>query len=144
MLKKTIKYTDWNGNEREEDFLFNITEAELREMEYSVVGGYTGIIQKIMQSQDVPSIMKIFKDFIFKTYGEKTPDGRRFIKSEELSIEFSQTQAYSNLYVELSTDPVAAAEFIKGVLPENIRAQIEENEKKEEARDKLPASGTTK
>ena len=144
MLKKTIKYTDWDGNEREEDFWFNITEAELREMEYSVVGGYTGIIQKIMQSQDVPSIMKIFKEFIFKTYGEKTPDGRRFIKSEELSTEFSQTKAYSNLYVELSTDADAAAKFLKGVLPEDIRAQIEENEKKEEAGDKLPASDTTK
>lgn len=117
MIKKTITYTDYNGLERTEDFWFNITEAEALEMEMSTTGGYCDMIRRVVAAQDMPTIINVFKDFIFKAYGEKSPDGKRFVKSEELSTAFSQTEAYSQLYMELATDADKAAEFINGVIP---------------------------
>lgn len=123
MLKKTINYIDCNGVERKEDFWFNLTEAELTEMEYSTIGGYSEMINKIVAAQDTPTIIKVFKELLLKTYGEKSSDGRRFIKSEELSTAFSQTEAYSKLFMELATDADKASEFINGVIPRNISRQ---------------------
>lgn len=120
MLKKTFTYTDYNGNERTEDKYFNLTQAEIMEMELSVDGGLSEMIQRIISAQDSPSIIKIFKELILKAYGEKSPDGKRFIKSEELSTEFSQTEAYSLLFTELATDADKAAEFVNGIIPANM------------------------
>lgn len=118
MLKKKITYTDYNGVERSEDFYFNLTEAEITEMEMSTTGGLTGMIQRIVDAQDMPSIIKVFKEIILKAYGEKSADGRRFVKSEELSNEFSQTEAYSQLFMELATDAEAASTFINAIVPD--------------------------
>lgn len=120
MLKKTIPYTDYNGNQREEDYYFNLSKAEIMEMELSTAGGLAEMIQNVVKAQDGPSIMKIFKDIILKAYGEKSPDGKRFIKSEELSTAFSQTEAYSVLFMELVTDADAAAKFINGIIPADV------------------------
>ena len=128
MLKKTITYTDFNGVERTEDFYFNLTNAEITELELSTTGGFAEMIRSIVNAQDIPSIVKIFKDIIFKAYGEKSLDGRRFIKSYELSKEFSETGAYSELFMELATDANAAAEFINGIIPsEASRKLLNEN-----------------
>lgn len=117
MLKKSITYTDYNGVERTEDFWFNLSKAEIMEMEMSTTGGLAELIQKIVQTQDAPAIIKIFKDLVLKAYGEKSADGKRFIKSDELSLAFSQTEAYSNLFMELATDADAAAKFVNGIIP---------------------------
>ena len=116
MLKKTITYTDYNGVERKESFYFNLSKAEIAEMEMSTAGGIGEMIDRIVAAQDVPAIIKVFKELIFKSYGEKSPDGKRFIKSEELSTAFSQTEAYTNLFMELSTDADKAIEFFKGII----------------------------
>lgn len=120
MLKKTITYTDYNGIEKTEDFYFNLSKAEIMEMELSTYGGLAEMIKRIIDAQDGPAIIKVFKELILKAYGVKSPDGKRFIKSEELFTEFSQTEAYSNLFMELSTDADAASEFIKGIMPVEI------------------------
>ena len=120
MLKKIITYTDYNGVEKTEDFYFNLSKAEIMEMELSTYGGLAEMIKRIIDAQDGPAIIKVFKELILKAYGVKSPDGKRFIKSEELFTEFSQTEAYSNLFMELSTDADAASEFIKGIMPVEI------------------------
>lgn len=117
MLKKTITYEDYNGTERTEDFYFNLSKAELVEMETAIDGGLAERINKITMTQSVPEIVKIFKELVLKAYGVKSDDGKRFIKSEELSSEFAQTEAYSNLFMELATDADKAAEFVNGILP---------------------------
>lgn len=117
MLKKTITYTDYNGSERTEDFYFNLSQAEITEMELSTIGGFGDMVKRIIDAQDVPTIIKTFKDIIFKSYGEKTPDGKRFVKSKELSEAFSQTEAYSVLFMELATDADKASEFVNGIMP---------------------------
>ena len=121
MLKKTITYTDYNGAERKEDFYFNLTKAEIMEMEVSISGGLTEMINRIVAAQDAPAIVKIFKELILKAYGEKSADGRRFMKVDEngvpLSINFSQTEAYSQLFMELATDADAASAFVNGIVP---------------------------
>lgn len=123
MLKKTITYTDYNGEVRKEDFYFNMTRAEVTEMELSIDGGLSDMIKRVTEAKDVPSIMKIFKDLVLRAYGVKSPDGKRFIKSKELSEEFSQTEAYSDLFMELATDSNAAAAFVNGIMPQDIQAK---------------------
>ena len=117
MLKKTITYTDYNGVERTEDHYFNLSKAESMEMEMSTSGGLSEMIRKIVAAQDTPAIIKIFKEIILKAYGQKSPDGRQFIKSPELSNAFSETEAYSQLFMKLATDADAAAKFVNGIVP---------------------------
>lgn len=123
MLKKTITYTDYNQVERTEDFYFNLTKAEVMEMEMSTSGGMAEMIQRIIAAQDSPAIIKIFKELVLKAYGEKSPDGKRFIKSDEISTAFAQTEAYSNLFMELATDADAAAKFVNGIIPADVAQQ---------------------
>lgn len=125
MLKKTITYTDYNNVERTEDFYFNMSKAEVLDMEVGIVGGYSEMIKKIIAANDTPTLIKIWKEFILQAYGEKSLDGKRFIKSEELSIAFSQTEAYSKLYLELATNADAAAKFINGVVPSDMAKQLD-------------------
>lgn len=120
MLKKVIKYEDYNGVQREEAFYFNLTKAEIMEMELSTVGGLTGMITSIVEAKDTPAIIKTFKEIILKAYGEKSPDGKRFMKSEEISAAFAQTEAYSELFMELLTDSKAAADFVNGIVPADL------------------------
>lgn len=124
MLKKTITYEDFNGNERTEDFYFNLTKSEIAEMELGVNGGMNELLGRVIQKQDGAVIMKVFKDILLKAYGEKTLDGKRFEKSEELSIAFSQTNAYDQLFMELVTDAKAAAAFVTGIMPADMQKEI--------------------
>lgn len=127
MVVKKIKYTDFNGVEREEEFMFNLTEAEITEMELTTDGGLSDSIKKIISAQDTPEIIKTFKMLLLKSYGEKSADGRRFIKSEELTEAFTQTNAYSQLFMELATDDKAAIAFINGIIPDSMRERVAEN-----------------
>ena len=121
MLKKTIKYTDYDGNEREEDFYFNLSKAEITEMELSKEGGMSEYIKKISAAQNAPELIKLFKEIITKSYGEKSLDGKRFIKNKELTEAFIQTEAYSELFIELASNADEAAKFINGIMPKNMK-----------------------
>lgn len=123
MITKPITYVDYNGVERTENFMFNLSKAEIMEMELTTTGGLAEMIQRIVAAQDTPSIIKIFKDLILKSYGVKSPDGKHFIKSKELSTEFSQSEAYSVLFMELATDADAAATFVNGIVPSDVAKQ---------------------
>lgn len=133
MLAKQITYTDYNGTERTETFHFNLTEAEAVEMELSAVGGLSDTIQKIIDAKDVPSLIKIFKELILKAYGVKSPDGRRFIKNDEVREDFAQTEAYSKLFMELAFDADKAAEFVNGITPNKIEGGKVDVSKRPEA-----------
>lgn len=132
MLTKVIKTTDWDGNEVEDTLYFNLTESELMEMELSTTGGFGKKMQSCLNRKDIPELMKTFKWLILKAYGEKSPDGRRFIKSEELSTAFSQTAAYDVLYMELITDADAATAFINGIVPKKISEKAQSPEVQEQ------------
>lgn len=123
MLKKTIKYTDYNGEQREEDFYFNLTKPEVIELEVGDGGSFSEYMNNIVRSKDAKEVFGIFKKLIAKAYGIKSPDGRRFIKSEEVSKAFFETEAYVELYMELLEDPVKAAEFVKQILPPDMRGE---------------------
>lgn len=118
MWKETITYTDYFGEERTEDFRFNLSKAECaeRQMKYAG-GGYGEFLKKIVDAKDAEKIVEYFKQFLLDSYGEISPDGRRFIKSPELSKAFSETEAYSILYMKLATDDQFAADFVNGVVP---------------------------
>ena len=129
MIVKTITYLDYNKVERTEDFYFNLTKAEVVEMEGTTSGGLSSMIDRLISAIEIPEIIRIFKELILKAYGEKSPDGKRFIKSDALSTSFSQTEAYSQLFMELATDANAASEFINGILPTPSPEQQEEIQK---------------
>lgn len=129
MLKKTISYVDYNGTKRTEDFYFNLTKAEISEMELEIPGGMSEMLKRITAAQDTPSLVKIFKDLILRSYGVKSDDGRRFIKSEQLKEEFSQTEAYSELFMELATNADAASAFINGIIPADIAKEADKKAK---------------
>lgn len=120
MLKKTVTYVDYNGVERTEDFYFNLSKAEVAEMELSVEGGFSKMLEKLIASKDNVQIVNIFKEMVLKAYGEKSPDGKRFIKSKELAEAFSQTEAYSEIFIELALNEEAAAAFVNGIMPANL------------------------
>lgn len=130
MLKKNIKYTDYNGVEREEPHYFNLSKAEIMEMEMSTVGGFAEMIEKIIAAQDTPTLIKIFKDLILKAYGEKSADGKQFMKIDEngrpLSNKFVQSEAYSVLFMELATDAEAASQFVNGIMPAEFAKKAEQ------------------
>lgn len=122
MLKRSITYTDYNGGTRTEDFYFNLTQAEVTEMELSVDGGLVEMINRIVAAQDGKQIIATFKDIVLRAYGEKSPDGKRFIKNQELRDAFAQTEAYSILFMELATNADAAAAFVNGIVPAQAAA----------------------
>jgi hypothetical protein len=127
MLKKTITYTDYNGNERTETFYFNLSKAEILEMDMENYGGLSDMLTAIAESKDIPTAVKIFKRIVLKAYGEKSTDGKRFIKSEELSTAFSQTEAYNKLFMELVTGETSASDFINGIIPNDTNPAVTVN-----------------
>lgn len=117
MLKKTITYTDYDGQQRTEDFYFNISKAEFAELDMGTPGGFTAKLKVISDRKDVPAMLEVFKELITMSYGVKSPDGRRMMKSPELSKEFMETEAYSELFTEIFQDVDNMAEFIVGIMP---------------------------
>lgn len=129
MIKKTITFKDFNGVERKEDHYFNLSESELIELEYGVKGGYNALLQQIIDSQDTPSIMKVFKDIIMRSYGKKSLDGTRFEKSEEITNAFLQSNAYNAMFLEFIGNPKVFAEFLAGIIPKDLADKLDKMEK---------------
>ena len=135
MYVKTVEYEDYDGNKRKEDLYFHLTEAELFRTQVSTVGGFEELVERIIKTRNVPELMKVFEDLIHKSYGVKSPDGKRFIKNEEVWNEFYESEAYSVFFMELLQNDVEAAKFVNGVIPKRLRDQmsnedIEANKKK--------------
>ena len=126
MLKKTITCENFNGVETTEDYYFNLTESEIIEMQIGTAGGLDQQLSQIVAGLDMPSMIKFFKDFVLKAYGVKSPDGKRFIKNDEIREAFSQTNAYNKLFMKLAFDDKAAAEFINGVIPKDVANKMAE------------------
>ena len=128
MVKKTVTYTDFNGVERTEDFYFNLSNAELAEFAMSKSGGLDTYIERISKAKSQPELAALFKDVLLMSYGVKSDDGRRFIKNDQIRDEFTQTEAYSIIYMELATDADAALKFFAGVIPADKAAAIRDNQ----------------
>lgn len=124
MIKKTITYVDFNDIERTETFYFNYSKAELLEMEMTTEGGFVERVQRIIDAKDSGSLVKLWKKFVIDAYGVKSDDGRRFMKNDEIRAAFVECPAYSTIFMELATDDVAGAEFVKGVVPADMAKQI--------------------
>lgn len=128
MLVQRIDYVDFDGNKRSEDHHFNFTEAEIQEMNLKTPGGLKARLEKIVQEMDQERLVSYFKSLILDSYGVKSDDGRRFIKSKELSEAFSQTGAYNKLFMQLTTDTNAAIKFVKGIIPDVPEPKVETKE----------------
>ena len=124
MYKIREKYEDYDGNERVEEFYFNLTKAEITDMELTTEGGMSALLNRIIAAKDTSKLIAVFKDLILRSYGQKSPDGRRFIKSDELTKEFTETPAYSQIYLRLATDDKAATEFVNNVIPKDLQKEV--------------------
>lgn len=130
MLKKTITYTNYIDNsEITEDFYFNLNKAEIMKMQVTMPGGLSEHLKRIVAAQDYPTIYETFEKIVLDSYGVKSPDGKRFMKEDangrKLCLDFKETEAFSNLVVELATDSKAATDFINGIIPVDMNKQIE-------------------
>lgn len=131
MIQLTRTYKDFNGNERTENCLFNLTEAEVLDLELSENGGLSEVMKLLAEKQDIKRVVKIFKSIFNMSYGEKSPDGRTFEKTPEILSKFMSTQVYSDIYYELVTDADKAAAFINGVIPTSLRDKMNEKQSEE-------------
>lgn len=130
MLKKTINYTNYNGEQKTKECYFNLSKAEIAEMELEIPGGMAANLKQITEAKDTPSLVKIFKNLILRSYGVKSSDGERFIKNQQVREEFEQSEAYSELFMELATNADSAAEFVNGIIPADLANKVKELENK--------------
>lgn len=131
MLKKTITYEDYDGNTRTEDFYFNLNKAELAELQMSRQGGFSEWIQRVVDAKDNTTLYATIKEFILKTVGVKSADGKRFIKNDTIREEFEQTEAFSELMMEMMTNEKNFSAFTQGVVPKDIASQAKAAENNE-------------
>ena len=131
MFGRTFSYTDYNGNPRKDTWYFNLTKAELMKMELGAWGGLDALLKRLIREEKPEKIVDMFEKIILGAVGEKSPDGRRFIKNEQIRQDFYQTQAYSDLFFELVTDPEKLTAFLKGAIPEDLAKKIDEKDQAE-------------
>jgi hypothetical protein len=126
MLKREIKYEDFNENQTSEICYFNISKPEIIMLEAQYDGGFGNFLQRLLEAKNESQLVNQFKEIILMAYGEKTEDGKHFLKSEELKKQFSQSAAYNQLFMELASDPDALLEFIRGVFPKDVVVEIDQ------------------
>jgi len=126
VLKRSITYEDFNGEKITEVFYFNLNKSELIELESTYKAGLGETLQRIIEANDNGAIVKEFKRLILASYGVKSEDGKRFIKTDQLREEFTQTAAYDALFMELATDENAATVFISGIMPKDMQPTIDD------------------
>ena len=131
MLKKTITYTDYDGMERTEDFWFNLSKTELTKLDAELPGGVLGVLRKIIDKQDRKALVDFIETLILRSYGEKTLDGKRFVKTPDMAEEFMQTPAYDELFMSILSDTDSQTSFINGVIPQSMAKEIEKTDKKQ-------------
>ena len=144
MYKRTIKYTDFNGVERTQDFYFYLSKTNLTKLNSRVEGGIQNKFEKMINKIDVKELVATVEELILSAYGEKSDDGTRFIQNEKLSTEFSQTPAYDDLFMSLINDPDALADFIKKILPQDLQVKLEEEMAKGNVPNIVPESEPAK
>jgi hypothetical protein len=142
VLKKTITYTDFNDEEVSEDFFFHLSKAELVELELSHQGGLSAALERIVAAEDGKAIIAEFKGIILGSYGQKSLDGRRFVKNAQLREEFESSEAYSVLFMELVTDTDAAIEFVNGIIPQGMEEEMTQLAEKMENKPELAVVST--
>ena len=130
MLKKEITFEDFEGNKVTQNFYFNITRAEAIEMDASAAGGLQNYAKAISEKKNPARVIGLIKDLILKSYGEKSDDGMRFMKSPEISAAFAATDAYSVLFTELLTNTQSLIDFFVGIAPTDSKAKIKEEAKR--------------
>ena len=116
MIKKTISYVDFNGTQRNDDYYFHLSvpEATRFAARFGEQGWEAGI-KKIVESGDLAEVLDLFEDIILTSYGQKSPDGRTFVKNKEMRENFSNSEAYAQLFEELVMSPDAMTQFAKGI-----------------------------
>lgn len=139
MIKEKVTYYDLFDNEVEEELFFNLNQAELTKLAYSVDGGLEKYIQETIDANDTGRLVALLETFILESYGKPSDDGRRFIKNDKLREEFRESQAYAELFMKLVSDETAATAFLEGIIPKTLKNQIESNPETKKMLDQIKA-----
>jgi hypothetical protein len=123
VLKKTITYEDFNGDEVSEDFFFHLSKVEIVELQVSHHGGLSEALKRIMDAEDEKALIDEFQKIILMSIGRRSADGRRFIKNDDIREEFKSSKAYEALFMELITDTDAAIAFTTGIVPADLSTE---------------------
>lgn len=132
MYKKTLEYEDFNGEKVKEDLYFNLSKAELLEMNFRAKGGLKNYIEAIINARDQETLTDIFKTLLLKSYGIKSADGRKFMKNDKIREDFECSIPYDILFTTLATDAKEAANFVNGILPKELVEEMDKVEMPEE------------
>ena len=127
MYTKSIKYVDAAGNAVEEELYFNLTKAEITEMEYSVKGGLSKMLETVSTTKDPHTVIQVVKDLVLRAYGERFTDSKgisRFAKNQDIRDAFAATEAYSELFMSFVQNPDAFNEFVIAIMPLDMQAEI--------------------
>lgn len=127
MFSITKTYTDYNEVEKTETFWFNLNKAELMQLALGPKGGLEGVIEEITRTTDTGRVLDLIKEILLMSYGRKTPDGR-FAKTDDdghkYALEFEQTAAFDEIYVDLFNDVDSLIAFVNGVVPAKLRDDV--------------------
>lgn len=136
MFSRTFEYTGYDGQPHKDTWWFNLSEAELYKLELSNLGGMNGMMQKLLRESKPGEVVDLFEKLILSAVGERSVDGRKFIKNEEIRQDFYQSKAYSDLFVELVKSGEKLAEFLRGAIPAEVAEALAKAEKEKEAEEK--------
>lgn len=123
MYCKTITFTDYDGNKHTEDYYFNLSKAELLEMEMERDGGMVEYLNTIVEAENPKEVINVFKELIRRSIGKKSSDGKRFMKNQEITDNFMASEAYSELFMELITNAEESANFVNRIMPQDLAAE---------------------
>jgi hypothetical protein len=127
MFKETFEFKDYFGVDRKEDHYFQLSEPEVMQLNFSSVGNLKDTVEKITQEQDGGRIISLFEQIIQKAHGERSEDGRLFIKNKEALERFIYSPVYSMMYMKLATDADYAARFLREILPKDMKKEMPAN-----------------
>lgn len=139
MLKHEITYEDFNDEKVTETLYFNISKTELMELEVEHPEGMHDWLQRMVKIEDKKKLFAEFKRIILLSYGEKSPDGKRFIKSDEIRNDFEHSAAFEALFVSLIESEDTVAKFITNVLPKDLQEDVKKAASEREAQKAVAA-----
>lgn len=137
MFAREFTYIGYDGKEKKDTYHFNLNEAELYELDLSSIYGFTGQMERLLKAERTQEIVEMFKGIILGAVGEVSPDGRRFVKNEQIREDFYRSKAYAQLFVELVSSGEKFSEFLKAAIPEEIRKKMEADDASAKEADRL-------
>ena len=128
MQKLTVQYQNFDGDLETEDLYFHLNIKELQEMENWDVP-LTKRIAKLTKTEDGKEAFELMRDIVEAAYGERSADGKRFVKNPEVLKNFTQGLAYDEVIISFIDGTTDLGKFVEGLLPKKVFELAKKNAK---------------